>query len=239
MEENVKENKTLKTVVIIIVGTLVILGGFFLGKSFAEPKNNEVVPEKEAVPTPANDEVKIYSTLYNQGYFDSVVGYKGELYLISEYAFDNSAMEDAFVSQYSEEELETAKPEFSKRACFTKLTSEELVFENGNFECSSEDDEWSGNIHEINIIEANVKEAYAKQSFRTDGATILFFVLNDGTVSSAQFVDSAEIKNNILNGYSVKEISDYKCAKFSDNGCEEEKITVVLEDGTSKELSYK
>ena len=77
MEENVKENKTLKTVVIIIVGTLVILGGFFLGKSFAEPKNNEVVPEKEAVPTPANDEVKIYSTLYNQGYFDSVVGYKG------------------------------------------------------------------------------------------------------------------------------------------------------------------
>ena len=154
------------------------------------------------------EDYKVLSTLNNQGRLDSVVNYKGEVYYISE---------------------------TTEGLCKAKLVAGEVTED--KFDCTSAEDETkSGSLNKLNVQAANLKVAYAKQSFRTDGATVVFIVFNDGKVNKYEFVDNGNVEEDIFSGEEVSKIDNYECSESGEEGCTKEKYTVTLNDGTSREI---
>ena len=235
MEENKKSNVT----TIVIVAAICILVGvlsFIIGKKFFD-KTNENKPE-EQITTPTDnqetpddvtveeDELSIeldesskkytvYSSINNQDWYDSVVGYKGVLFYITE---------------------------TEKNLCKTKLlnTKIENYADCVDYEETNEYDETveseDGSYTLLNVKESDVRKAYVMQSQRTDGASVVFIVFKNGKVNSYIFIDSGIENEDIFKGYKVKEISKYKCSKTGEDGCEKESFTLILEDGSKKTI---
>ena len=149
----------------------------------------------------------LYAYLENQGATSILIDYKNGLYYISENGQTSCA-----AALYE-------NPKFTDK-----------------YDCS-ESDETSGDIYRFNINISDIENAYLVQSYRSDGADMAFVVFKSGKVNSYEFVDKGLVNKDIFKDIKVKEITNYSCAKATENGCEKEKISVVLQDGTTKDIS--
>ena len=149
----------------------------------------------------------VYAYLQNQGTISTIVDYKNGLYKVSE---------------------------LGQSSCMFKL-NEGLNFSGNTTDCS-ENESTSGTIFRFDVNTTDVSNAYLMQSYRSDGAEIAIIVFKSGKVNKYEFTDKGKVEEDIFKDYKVKEITDYSCSKQVEGGCDKEAFTVVLEDGTTKEL---
>ena len=124
--------------------------------------------------------------------------------------------------------------ENNQSVCLSNLYSGSAKFNNNSYDCSLDDG--FGSVYKLNLKTSDITNAYIMQSYRSDGASFVLAVLKNGRVNKYEFVDSVNVTENYFNDSKVNSIEKYTCTKTSETGCDEEKFTVTLEDGTTKEL---
>ena len=216
MEEN-------KRKIIIFIEILVLLGLIIGTIIFTKSKKSDVSDNKKSieqsqfnenedvldVEEKVKDEPFVYSSIYNQGKYDSIIGYNGELYYISE---------------------------SEKGICNNVLGNESLV-EDSYIECGLDNQgEIKGRVDRLYVSTDDVANAYVKQSFSTDKHTIMFVLFKNGIVDSFILVDPGDYEKDIFNGEKIKSIDNYECAAQDADGCYKEVFTVTLIDGTTKTI---
>jgi len=151
----------------------------------------------------------VYSYLGNQGWNELLIEYNGGLYYIEQ---------------------------TNQTSCIYKLYSGNITFDDNLYDCSEEDS--SGSIRNLNLKTSDISNAYIIQSNRSDGASFIMVVFKNGTVNRYFFIESGRFNENYFDGSKVSSIENYECSQYNyETGqCNEDKFTVKLQDGSTKEI---
>lgn len=159
----------------------------------------------------------LYSYLHNQGDDLQVIDYNGELLFIEERDSNNSSCIFRL---------------FGGKAKFEKDGSGKEVYE-----CENDYTEnTSGTITKMNIKTSEVKTVKIINSCRSDGGPFIYVVMNDGTVNELIFIEGSNMREKVFKDYKVKDIVDFRCENQLEAGYEHSIFTLLLSDGTTKEI---
>ena len=224
-----KSSNIIGYVVVLIIGAIVALGGYYFGQKNTQNIQTTNTPTQNANTNepvvcengekecncPTCDENKNYMQVFS--YLSPGKGY-------NLYAFLNNQGSEMQVIEYKEELYLVEGDSDENFDYISQLLNGEAKFKNNLYK----------SIRRLDIKTDKISAVKLINSCRTDGAPFVLVINNDGTVDYYMYFESGDFNKNYFNGYKVKDITSFSCEGSSESRTS--KYTLLLEDGTTKEL---
>lgn len=169
-----------------------------------EDKNYIVVKDNGG-----NDWYNLYAYYEADGQPQTVIDYKGELYLLSIYG---------------------------ENSCVWQMDNNTLIFENDYASCQGD---MPTEIRKLNIKTADIsKVIIANDLSTTDAQYRLFYIYKNGSVTEAKYGEGAMVKTNRFPDLKVKDLKYYCIKDDGNDSCDEKGFELTLIDGTKKTVNY-
>ena len=151
----------------------------------------------------------MYAFLNNQGVEMQVFDYNGKLYL----------------------------SEGDSSACIFAITDGKIKFDDHVYACTEAEDN-EAILTELGINTSDVSSVKLINSCRSDAAPFILFVLKDGTVTRFENLEGRyEFTKDYFKETKVKDVTSFKCEHLEEAGFRDSVFTIMLEDGTTKQIT--